>query len=88
MINGSSRLLQRFNIQGLTSGPTGATGITGATGLTGFTGSTGSTGVTGYGVSGGTAIGNNVTFYGITGVTLGTFFVRGDTGTSGGGEYY
>ena len=88
MINGSSRLFQRLNIQGLTSGPTGATGNTGSTGPTGSTGNIGVTGATGYGISGGTAIGFNVSFYGITGVTLGTFYVRGDTGSSGGGESY
>lgn len=88
MINGSSRLNQRVKLLGLSAGPTGHTGSTGPTGPTGSTGSIGPTGATGYGVSGGTAIGFDVSFYGITGVTLGTFYVRGDTGSSGGDEFY
>lgn len=88
MIYGSSRISSYKTISGLTAGPTGATGANGPTGSTGSIGPTGSTGGTGYGISGGVAIGNTLHFYGITGITLGSFYSFGAVGVSSGGEVY
>jgi hypothetical protein len=88
MIYGSSRISSYKTISGLTAGPTGATGATGPTGSTGPIGPTGSTGGTGYGISGGIATGNTLHFYGITGITLGSFYSFGVVGVSSGGEVY
>ena len=88
MIYGSSRISSYKTISGLTAGPTGATGATGPTGSTGSIGPNGSTGSTGYGISGGVAIGNTLHFYGITGITLGSFYSFGAVGVSLGGEVY
>ena len=88
MIYGSSRIVQVVsgNVPGATQGPTGPTGFTGPTGPTGSTGSTGVQGPIGAGITGATAIGSNVVFFG-NGLSF-SFFARGNTGVSTGDEYY
>ena len=88
MIYGSSRISSYKHIVGLSVGPTGPTGSTGGTGGIGLTGLIGNTGNTGYGISGGTALGVTLHFYGITGTTLGSFYAKGLPGESAGDEFY
>lgn len=82
MIYGSSRITQIVpeNIPGASRGPTGSTGPSGITGISGFTADVGPTGPTGFGITGATAIGDNIVFYG-NGLSF-AFYARGSTGIS------
>ena len=66
MIYGSSRYTRIIDSQTEARGNTGPTGPTGPTGSTGATGPTGATGSTGFGITGASASGSTVIFYGQT----------------------
>lgn len=82
MIYGSSRITQIVpeNIPGASRGPTGNTGPTGSTGPQGSSADNGPRGPTGAGITGATALGNNIVFYG-NGLSF-AFYARGMTGIS------
>ena len=91
MIYGSSRIthIVNSNVPGATQGAAGPTGPTGSTGPTGNTGSIGRIGPTGDGITGATASGSNVIFYG-NGKTF-EFNAAGNAGSSAdisGGQLY